>query len=60
MLKKKYMTPAAEVMEFASEVLMNITSVETGEIGTGGSDQVGDETPDLVGRRRGSWGNLWE
>lgn len=60
MMKKEYMVPTIEVVEFASEILMNITSGETTSTGTGNDDElVGDETPDLVGRRRGSWGDLW-
>lgn len=58
MMKKEYMVPTIEVVEFASEILMNITSGESGQAATG-SGTAGNETPDLVGRRRGSWGDLW-
>lgn len=47
-----------EVVEFASEVLMTITSGETDGTGTG-DGEAGDEDPELIGRRRGTWGNLW-
>lgn len=48
-----------EVQEIESPQLMITTSGETGETGTG-SGTVGDTTPDLVRRRRGTWGDLWK
>lgn len=58
MMKKEYLEPTIEVVEFASEVLMNLTSADTDGAGTG-DGEAGDETPDFAGRRRGTWGNLW-
>lgn len=57
-MKKEYLKPALEVVEYSSEILMNVTSGEQGSTGTG-DGEVGDDTPDLAGRRRGSWGDLW-
>ena len=58
-MKQDYITPEIEAIELASEVLMNMTSGETGEAGTG-EGFTGDGDPDLTHRRRGTWGNFWE
>ena len=58
-MKQNYIKPEIETIEFASEVLMNITSGETDGAGTG-EGSAGDGDPDLTHRRRGTWGNFWE
>lgn len=57
-MKKEYLKPTLEVVEFSSEILMNVTSGEQESAGTG-DGPADDDTPDLAGRRRGSWGDLW-
>ena len=57
--KQNYTKPEIETIEFASEVLMNITSGETDGAGTG-EGSADDNDPDLTHRRRGTWGNFWE
>lgn len=61
-MKKKYMKPVMEMAEMGLSSIIAISngtvegeSVQAGTV----SDQVGDGTPDLVGRRRGAWGDLW-
>ena len=55
MMKQTYIAPEMETIEFAAEVLMNITSGETD--GTGiGDGSADDNDPELAGRRRGVWG----
>ena len=58
-MKQNYIKPEIETIEFASEVLMNITSGETDGTGTG-EGSADDNDPDLTHRRRGTWGNFWE
>lgn len=55
--KKVYVAPAIEVVEIEFESLMSTASGETGSAGVGDGPADG---PDLVNKRRGSWGNLWE
>lgn len=56
-MKKQYLGPTVEVVEFESEVLMNVVSSEQGETGTIPEEGDGD---DLANHRRGSWGDLWK
>ena len=58
MMKQTYIAPEMETIEFAAEVLMNVTSGETD--GTGiGDGSANDDDPDLTNYRRGVWGNRW-
>ena len=56
-MKKTYMAPMIEVVEFETESLMLTASSEIGEVGTGGG--TAGNGPDLANERRGAWGNLW-
>lgn len=56
-MKKTYMAPMIEVVEFEPESLMLTASSEIGEVGTGGG--TAGNGPDLANERRGAWGNLW-
>ena len=58
MLKKLYITPEIKVYDIEIQQLMLVASGEKGEVGTG-TGNADDNTPDLVVRRRGTWGNLW-
>ena len=57
-MKKKYTTPQTIVMMLATEPLMNAISGESGNSGIG-SGSVGNQDPELSGRRCSEWGNLW-
>jgi hypothetical protein len=57
-MKQNYIKPEIETIEFAAEVLMNVTSGETDGTGTG-EGSAGDNDPDLTNHRRGVWGNRW-
>lgn len=57
MMKKEYLEPTVEVVEFASEILMNTASGETGSAGTG--EGSAGNNPELSVGHRGAWGNLW-
>lgn len=57
-MKKSYLTPESTEINLISEPIMNIVSGETGSAGTG-SGSAGDEDPEVAGKHRGEWGNLW-
>ena len=57
-MKKEYKKPAVLPVELETEVIMTTTSAEQGSANVG-NKPVGGDTPDLVGTRRGEWGNLW-
>ena len=56
--RKTYIQPTIDVVEIEMESLMQTVSSEQGQAGTG-SGPVGDETPDLARKYRGTWGDLW-
>lgn len=58
-MKQNYIKPAIEIIEFASDILMYVTSGEQGGAGIG-KGNASDDDPELARRRRGTWGNLWE
>ena len=51
--KKEYIAPSMEVVEFVSDILMNIGS------NVGEYDEELDSKEQLSNRRRGRWGDLW-
>ncbi|MBR5592917.1 MAG: hypothetical protein IKW46_02470 [Bacteroidaceae bacterium] len=57
-MKKGYKKPSAFAVQLETEVIMTITSAETGGANVG-NKPVGGNTPDLAGNHRGDWGNLW-
>ena len=57
-MKKEYTTPTVEVVEIAYPQLMSAISGEQSDVGLG-DGTTDDNDPDLVGRRRGVWGNFW-
>ena len=57
-MKKGYKKPSALSVQLETEVIMTITSAETGGANVG-NKPVGGNTPDLAGHHRGDWGNLW-
>ena len=58
-MKKIYSTPQSIKIELSSEPLMNVTSGEQTGAGVGNGN-AGNNTPDLSGKRRAEWGNLWK
>lgn len=58
-MKKKYSVPETIDVELASEPLMNAVSGETTGAGTG-EGSAGDGDPEVAGKHRGDWGNLWK
>ncbi|MBR5592632.1 MAG: hypothetical protein IKW46_01035 [Bacteroidaceae bacterium] len=56
-MKKNYFTPTTMEIKIIGPS-MCITSGETTGSETG-SGNVGDETPEVAGKHRGEWGNLW-
>lgn len=59
-MKKAYVKPNIEIVEFASEVLMQAGSANAdGLPGFGGGDGEGGNTGPDANRHRGEWGNLW-
>lgn len=59
MMRKKYVSPNSMEIKLMIEPIMNITSTEQGSAGTG-SGSAGDEDPEVAGKHRGNWGNLWK
>ena len=57
-MKKGYKKPTAFAVQLETEVIMTTTSAEQGSANVG-NKPVGSDTPDLVGTRRGEWGDLW-
>lgn len=57
-MRKEYRTPVAELLQLEVKPIMTTTSAEQGNANVG-DKPVGGDTPDLVGTRRGEWGNLW-
>ena len=57
-MKKRYLSPKSIEIILFSEPLMNVLSSEQGGAGIG-NGSAGDSDPELVGHRRGTWGNLW-
>lgn len=57
-MKKKYNSPKANLVQLETEPMMIITSGEQDNVNVG-DKPVGGKTPDLSGGRRGEWGNLW-
>ena len=57
-MKKEYKKPSAFAVQLETEVIMTTTSAEQGSANVG-NKPVGSDTPDLVGTRRGEWGDLW-
>lgn len=62
MQKKKYVTPCMALIELECSSIIAYSSGavegETDEVGTG-NGSADDSDPDLAGRYRGVWGNLW-
>ena len=52
--KKEYSAPSMEVVEFVSDILMNIGS------NVGEYDEELDSKDQLSNKRRGRWGDLWD
>jgi hypothetical protein len=58
-MKKTYRTPVTHEVELLTNVsLMNIVEGSTTGAGTG-EGSAGDEDPEVAGKSRGEWGNLW-
>lgn len=55
MMKETYIKPEIEIVKLETEPMMLMTS--GGEVSIGYEEA--DESEVLVGRRRGTWGNLW-
>ena len=53
-MKKVYVKPEAEIVEFENEVYMLTGSPEIGDGGDAGDDEEANSN-----RHRGEWGNLW-
>lgn len=58
-MSKKYLKPDVVSVEIKSSPLMLTVSGETGNAGVGDGN-AGDNTPDLSGKNRGEWGNMWK
>lgn len=57
-MKKVYVKPEIEVVEFELESSMMVESVNSNLPGTGFGGE-GDADPNEANRHRGEWGNLW-
>ena len=57
-MKKMYVKPSIEVVEFYSDVVMRASSLN---VGLGGGDGKNEDEEVEAGSndRRGGWGNLW-
>ena len=57
-MREEYKSPVAESVLLEAEPVMITASAEQGNAGVG-NKPVGGNTPDLSGKHRGEWGNLW-
>ena len=57
-MRKEYKSPSAFVVQLETEPMMNTASSEQSSANVG-NRPVGGNTPDLAGKNRGDWGNLW-
>ena len=57
-MKREYKKPTAFAVQLETEVIMTTASAEQGSANVG-TRPVGDNTPDLSGKHRREWGNLW-
>ena len=58
-MKKNYQTPSTEEVQLLTNAsLMNIVEGSTTGAGTG-EGSAGDEDPEVAGKSRGEWGDLW-
>ena len=58
-MKKNYVKPEAMNVEMELSPVMTSVSGETGNAGVGDGN-TGNNTPDLSGKNRGEWGNMWK
>ena len=58
-MKKNYVSPETAELKLVCEPVMNVVSGETTGAGTG-EGSAGDEDPEVAGKSRGEWGNLWQ
>lgn len=56
-MKKIYLGPTTECVQFENEVVMNIVVGSQVQAGTGEGEGDGE---DLINARRGEWGNVWK
>ena len=57
-MKKRYNSPIANVVQLETDPMMNTASAEQGSANVG-NKPVGGNTPDLSVGSREEWGNLW-
>ena len=61
-MKKVYIAPAIEIVEFETATILAVSGLDTGDTlpgaSSGGDSEGGKEAES--NRHRGSWGNLWE
>ena len=57
-MKREYKKPSAFAVQLETDVIMTTASAEQGSANVG-NRPVGGNTPDLSGKHRGEWGNLW-
>ena len=58
-MKKTYLSPETLDVKLLSEPLMNVASGETGSAGTGEGSADDDDSEQVVGKHRGTWGSVW-
>ena len=58
-MKKNYVTSETVNVGLMAEPVMNVTSGEQSNTGTG-SGTAGDGTSDLSAGNRGDWGSIWK
>ena len=57
-MKKEYKIPVVTAVQLETAPIMTTASAEQGSANVG-NRPVGGNTPDLSGKHRGEWGNLW-
>ena len=58
-MKKNYCTPVTQEVELLTNAsFMNVVPSSTTNAGTG-NGTAGDSDPEVAGKSRGEWGNVW-
>ena len=58
-MKKRYLKPQTSGVELKTNVVMNIVSAETGNVGVGNGSADGN-SPILGKQQQHTWGDLWK
>ena len=59
-MKKNYLEPKVEYVKLIVGPIMQIVQGSRFDGPGTGSGEAPDESPEIIGKNRGEWGNLWK